>query len=55
MSADKSKYIAIRLDKDRMDKAIKANRARMPRGLTKKQRHEFIMNRAKAIGEGWEL
>lgn len=54
-TAEKSKEVVIILNKNRMDKATKANRVRMPKNLTKEQRHDFIVNRAKAISEGWEL
>ena len=45
----------IRMDKERIDKALAADRVKMPKGLSRQQRHEFLINRAKAISEGWEL
>lgn len=45
----------IRMDKKRMDKALAADRVKMPKGLSRQQRHEFLINRAKAISESWEL
>ncbi len=42
-------YVTIRLDKKRMDKALAAKSVRMPRGLTKEQRHQFLLNRANQL------
>ena len=48
ITTEKNEYIAIRLDKDRMDKALAADAVKMPKGLTKEQKREFIIERAKA-------
>ena len=38
----------IRINKERMDKALAADAVKMPKGLTKEQKREFIIERAKA-------
>lgn len=42
-------YIPIKLDRERMDRAINANRVRMPKGLAREQRHQFLLERAKQL------
>lgn len=42
-------YTPITLDRQRMDKAIHADRVALPKGLDKSQIHAFLLNRAKQI------
>ncbi|MGK8251933.1 Uncharacterised protein [Moraxella lacunata] len=42
-------YTPIALDRQRMDKAIHADRVVLPKGLDKSQIHAFLLNRAKQI------
>nr|WP_312524061.1 hypothetical protein [Moraxella sp. CTOTU47724] len=49
MSTNNSSYIPIRLDKERMDKALSTNSIKMPRGLTREEKRAFLLNRAKQL------
>ena len=39
----------IRINKERMDKALAANTVKIPKGLNREQMREFIVNLAKGI------
>ena len=42
-------YSPIALDRQRMNKAVHADRVALPKGLEKSQIHAFLLNRAKQI------
>lgn len=42
-------YIPIILDRERMNKALNADRVALPKGLDKTQIHNFLLNRAKQL------
>lgn len=44
-----SVYTPLKIDQERMQKAINANRTRLPQGLSKAGIHDFLLNRAEQI------